>query len=97
VYFGESVSDDDWARCEAWRTFVVQRAVSSLEVEDVTWEGDRLERIRCIPCVGSYLADDRWAGLYVRLGERITTNRAHHVAALVPRAPRQSDRGASRE
>ena len=60
-------------------------------MEDVAWEGDRLERVRRIPCVGSYLADDRWAGLYVRLGERITTNRAHHVAALVTRPPGNVD------
>jgi glutathionylspermidine synthase len=96
VYFGESVSDDDWARCEAWRTFVVQRAVVSPEVEDVAWEGDRLERVRRVPCVGSYLADDRWAGLYVRLGERITTNRAHHVAALVTRPSGAADPGSMR-
>ena len=85
VYFGAGVSDEDWLRCQEWRTFVVQRAVVSQEVEDVIWRGDVLQRVQRVPCVGSYLADGRWGGLYVRLGERITTNQAQHVGAFVER------------
>jgi hypothetical protein len=41
-----------------------------------------------IPCVGSYLAGDRWGGLYVRIGDRVTTNRARHVGAFSESPPR---------
>ncbi|HZU07718.1 MAG TPA: glutathionylspermidine synthase family protein [Chloroflexota bacterium] len=87
VYLGEALDAADWERCRAWRTFVVQRLVESQQVETVFWRGARLEPVRCIPCVGSYLAAGRWAGVYVRLGDRITTNRAQHVAAFVAREP----------
>jgi glutathionylspermidine synthase len=87
IYFGENIDDADWERCRAWRTFVVQRVVESQEVEDLIWRGDACAPGRRVPCVGSYLSDNRWAGLYVRLGDRVTTNRAQHVGAFVARAP----------
>ncbi len=83
VYFGDSIDDADWERVRAWRTFVVQRVVTCPRVVQVRWRGDRLEEVAAVPCVGSYLAGDRWAGLYVRLGDRVTTNRAQHVGTFV--------------
>jgi hypothetical protein len=82
------VDDADWERCRAWRTFVVQRVVHSLAVEDVSWAEGRPVLSSGIPCVGSYLAGDRWGGLYVRLGDRVTTNRARHVGAFSESPPR---------
>jgi glutathionylspermidine synthase len=82
VYFGDAVDDADWERCRAWRTFVVQRLVASQAVDDVAWRDGRPVLARGIPCVGSYLAGDRWGGLYVRVGDRVTTNRARHVGAF---------------
>jgi glutathionylspermidine synthase len=88
VYFGDAVDDADWERCRAWRTFVVQRVVHSLAVEDVSWAEGRPVLSSGIPCVGSYLAGDRWGGLYVRIGDRVTTNRARHVGAFSESPPR---------
>lgn len=88
VYFGERVDDADWERCRAWRTFVVQRLVTSQTVDDVRWQDDGPAVTRGIPCVGSYLAGDRWGGLYVRVGDRVTTNRARHVGAFSELPPR---------
>ncbi|HLH22737.1 MAG TPA: glutathionylspermidine synthase family protein [Chloroflexota bacterium] len=82
VYFGDRVDDADWERCRAWRTFVVQRLVTSQTVDDVLWQDGAPAIVPGIPCVGSYLAGDRWGGLYVRLGDRVTTNRARHVGAF---------------
>jgi glutathionylspermidine synthase len=82
VYFGDRLDDVDWERCRAWRTFVVQRQVVSPTVDDVAWEDGQAVPARGIPCVGSYLAGDRWGGLYVRIGGRVTTNRARHVGAF---------------
>ncbi|HEY7064361.1 MAG TPA: glutathionylspermidine synthase family protein [Chloroflexota bacterium] len=83
VYFGDSIDDADWERCRAWRTFVVQRVVAGQEVDAVRWQDGGPVPGRGIPCVGSYLAGDRWGGLYVRLGGRITTNRAQHIGAFM--------------
>ena len=83
VYFGENIGDADWERVQGWRTFVAQRVVTSARVQEVVWRGDHLERAWSVPCVGSYLAAGRLAGLYVRLGDRVTTNRAQHVGAFV--------------
>ncbi len=83
VYFGDSLDDADWERVRDWRTFVVQRVVESQRVPALRWRDDGLERVSSVPCVGSYLAGDRWAGLYVRLGDRVTTNRAWHLGAFV--------------
>jgi hypothetical protein len=85
VYFGERIDEVDWERCRGWRTFVVQRQVVAERVVDLTWSAEHAERVWRVPCIGSYLADNRWAGLYVRVGEQVTTNRAQHVAAFVER------------
>jgi glutathionylspermidine synthase len=86
IYFGDVVSDEDWERARGWRTFVVQRLVTSQVVEDVVLDEQGWALVPKVPCVGSFLVDGRAAGLYVRLGERVTTNRARHVAAVVQRA-----------
>jgi glutathionylspermidine synthase len=88
VYLGDRLDDADWERCRAWRTFVAQRLVTSQTVDDVLWQDERPVLARGIPCVGSYLAGDRWGGLYVRLGDRVTTNRARHVGAFSESLPR---------
>ncbi|HZR99304.1 MAG TPA: glutathionylspermidine synthase family protein [Chloroflexota bacterium] len=88
VYLGERIDDADWERCRAWRTFVVQRLVRSQMVDDVIWKDEGPTLVRSIPCVGSYLAGERWGGLYVRLGDRVTTNRARHVGAFSESPPR---------
>ena len=82
VYFGEAIGDDDWERLRGWRTFVVQQAVQSQQVTALRWQEAGLQAVPSVPCVGSYLAAGRWAGLYVRLGDRVTTNRAQHVGAF---------------
>jgi glutathionylspermidine synthase len=86
VYFGDQIDDADWERCRAWRTFVVQRAVVSQAVPAVVPADGGFAPEPRLPCVGSYVADGRWGGLYVRLGGMITTNRAQHVAAFVERS-----------
>jgi glutathionylspermidine synthase len=88
VYFGDRLDDADWERCRAWRTFVVQRLVTSQTVDDVAWQDERPVVGQGIPCVGSYLAGDRWGGLYVRVGDRVTTNRARHIGAFSESRPR---------
>ena len=97
VYFGADISDADWARCREWRTFVVQERVHSATAEWLPSVGNRWQPASGVPCVGSYVANERWAGLYVRIGDPITTNRAQHVPALVGRLSTDEHRRAPQE
>ena len=83
VYFASALSPEDWERCRAWRTFVVQRRVRSVEVPRLVRGPKGWRPVPGVPCVGSYEAGGRWAGHYIRLGDAITTNRARHVPAFV--------------
>jgi glutathionylspermidine synthase len=89
VYFGDRLSDEDWQRCRAWGSYIVQRRVEAAPLRMVirTSAGPAVRSLW--PAVGSFTAAGRWAGYYTRLGEPITTARAKFVATFVEprRAP----------
>jgi glutathionylspermidine synthase len=83
VYFGDLISLDDWRRCCAMGSYVVQRRVRAAPLAAVirTSEGPAVHSLW--PAVGSFTAAGRWAGYYTRLGDPITTARAKYVATFV--------------
>ncbi|HLI25677.1 MAG TPA: glutathionylspermidine synthase family protein [Chloroflexota bacterium] len=83
VYFADALSPEDWARCQQWRTFVVQRRVASPPVPRLVRAPGGWRVASGVACIGSYVAGARWAGHYVRLGDAITTNRACHAPLFV--------------
>ncbi len=80
VYFGDSMSEEDWERCRGWGTFVVQQRVDSPTFTAVGWDLlGRPERRTRWATVGGYVAGEQWAGCYSRLGSRIVNAQAEFV------------------
>ncbi len=80
VYFGDAMSDEDWARCQQWGTFIAQVRVETPPLAAVTWDlQGRPEARTRWATVGSFVAAERWAGLYTRLGDHIVTAQAEFV------------------
>ena len=92
VYFGDQMSEEDWARCRAWGSYVAQARVRARPVAMVVQASGGAEVREAWPVVGSFAAGTRWAGYYTRAGEPITTGHAkfvgtfwEHEGALTPR------------
>jgi glutathionylspermidine synthase len=82
VYFGETMSDEDWARCRAWGSYVVQDRVRAAPLEMVVRTSAGPEVRQVWPVVGSFAARTRWAGYYTRAGGPITTGHAKFVGTF---------------
>ena len=82
VYFGDRLTAEDWARCRAWGSYVVQQRVHAEPVAATVRTSAGAEVRRLWPAVGSFTVRDRWAGYYTRLGEPITTAHAKFVATF---------------
>ncbi|MCL5266202.1 MAG: glutathionylspermidine synthase family protein [Chloroflexi bacterium] len=80
VYFGDAMSDADWEQCRKWGTFIVQQFVETAPLTSVgwDWQGRPVQRMR-LATVGGYVASEKWAGCYSRLGNRIVNSRAEFV------------------
>jgi len=84
VYFGDSMSEDDWRKCYTWGTFVAQQRVEPPLLDAVGWDLEgKPEMRRGWATVGSFITDDRWAGCYTRLGDRIVTSLAEFLPTFV--------------
>ncbi|MCX6021508.1 MAG: glutathionylspermidine synthase family protein, partial [Chloroflexi bacterium] len=88
VYRGGAMSDDDWARCVGWGTFVAQEWVESVEVDgaDRGPTGFVVRRERA--SVGSFVVANRFAGCYSRLGGPVINVGARYAATLAERRTR---------
>jgi glutathionylspermidine synthase len=80
VYFGDSISQADWERCVAWRSYIVQERVRPVPTTAVVQTASGPEVQQLWPVVGSFTAGGRWAGYYTRAGEPITTGHAKFFA-----------------
>jgi glutathionylspermidine synthase len=83
VYFGDRLSDADWARCLEWGSYVCQRRVDVPPLLAAVSTSGGAETQTLWPAVGSFTARGRWAGYYTRLGAPITDARARYVPTLV--------------
>jgi glutathionylspermidine synthase len=91
VYFGDRLSDADWARCLEWGSYVCQRRVAVPPLVAAVSTASGAETQTLWPAVGSFTARGRWAGYYTRLGAPITDASARYVPTLV-HAPRRDPR-----
>jgi glutathionylspermidine synthase len=83
VYFGDAISAEDWERCRAWGSYVVQERVDAEPFPAVV-RTSRGPEVRSVwAAVGSFTARSRWAGYYTRLDAPITTAHAKFVATVV--------------
>ncbi len=83
VYFGDRLSPQDWERCRAWGSYVVQQRVGVASLEAVVRTSEGAVVCTLWPAVGSFIVRSRWAGYYTRLGGPITTASAKFVATFV--------------
>jgi glutathionylspermidine synthase len=85
VVFGRTLDRRGWEERLIEGGYVVQRAIDSLQVEDVEVDDARGEIRRVgarIPCVGAFSIGGRFAGCYTRLDGPITSARATYAATL---------------
>jgi glutathionylspermidine synthase len=82
VYFGDSLSIEDWRWCQSWGSYVVQQRVHADPVPTVirTSSGPRVDPLW--PAIGSFTLRGHWGGYYTRLGTPITTAHAKYAATL---------------
>ena len=82
VYFGDQMTEEDWARCRVWGSYVAQTRVRARPVAMVIQTSGGAEVRELWPVVGSFAAGTRWAGYYTRAGEPITTGHAKFVGTF---------------
>jgi len=86
VVFGNTLDAADWEARLLEGGYVVQRAVRSVEVEDVVVDDTR-QQVSCVggryACVGAFAVGGRFAGCYTRLDGAVTSPRATYVATLL--------------
>jgi len=91
VVFGETLDAAGWEARRLDGAYVVQQAVDSPPLEDVTVDDWRAQ-VQVIggrsACVGAFAIGGRFAGCYSRLDGPITSSRACYVATLVQPEPR---------
>jgi glutathionylspermidine synthase len=87
VYYGDAMSETDWANCRTWATFVVQELVETPPLPMVSWDwqGRPTSGLRW-PSVGSFVVDDEWAGCYVRVGDQVLTSQSEFVPVYATQA-----------
>ena len=83
VYLGDRLSDEEWAQCARWSSYIVQRRVHAQPLPAVVQTAQGPAASEYWPCVGSFTAAGGWAGYYTRLGAPITSARAKYVATLI--------------
>lgn len=87
VYFGDTMTEQDWRNCAAWGSFIAQRRVDVRPLAAAVHTSRGPAQMTGCPTVGSYCAAGRYAGYYTRLGAPITSASAKWVATWVEGGP----------
>jgi glutathionylspermidine synthase len=90
VVFGSKLEEEAWQARLLEGGYVVQRAVASPRLEDVSvddWNRTVRRIAERFACVGAFTLGGRFGGCYTRLDGAITSSRATYVATLIERWP----------